>query len=158
MTIIQVAIVGFGTSGWLADNHLLLVLKNNQELSITLIESLDIPIIGVGEGTVPSIRKSLSSFGISESDFIKSCDVTFKQSIKFVNWLDRAKHGNNNFYHHLFNMQSPLGEDLTPYWLTHPREHFADLVSPQHAVCEENKGPKFITTPEYGGAGGSPHN
>lgn len=154
MTIRKVAIVGGGTSGWLAANHLGLVLKNNPELSITLIESLDIPIIGVGEGTVPSIRKSLSSFGISESDFIKSCDVTFKQSIKFVNWLDRAKHGNNNFYHHLFNMPSPLGEDLTPYWLTHPREHFADLVSPQHAVCEENKGPKFITTPEYGGVMG----
>ncbi|WP_259513216.1 tryptophan 7-halogenase [Shewanella baltica] len=91
----------------------------------------------VGEGTVPSIRKTLSSFGISESEFINSCDVTFKQSIKFVNWLDRTKHGNNNFYHHLFDMPSPFGEDLTPYWLINPREHFADLVSSQHAVCEE---------------------
>ncbi|MCS6176958.1 tryptophan halogenase family protein [Shewanella baltica] len=154
MTIKTIAIVGGGTSGWLAANHIGRVLKDNPELSITLIESPAIPIIGVGEGTVPSIRKSLSSFGISESEFINSCDVTFKQSIKFVNWLDRTKHGNNNFYHHLFDMPSLFGEDLTPYWLINPKEHFADLVSSQHAVCEENKAPKFITTPEYSGVTG----
>jgi len=51
---------------------------------VTLIESPDIAPIGVGEGTVPNIRKTLSSFGISETQFIRECDVTFKQSIKFV--------------------------------------------------------------------------
>lgn len=50
MTIKTIAIVGGGTSGWLAANHIGLVLKDNPELSITLIESPAIPIIGVGEG------------------------------------------------------------------------------------------------------------
>ncbi|PIW60994.1 tryptophan halogenase family protein [Shewanella sp. CG12_big_fil_rev_8_21_14_0_65_47_15] len=151
MTIRKIAIIGGGTSGWLAANHLGRVLKDNPELSITLIESPDIPIIGVGEGTVPAIRRSLQSFGISESEFIRSCDVTFKQSIKFVNWLDKSRHGKGNFYHHLFDMPSSLGEDLTPSWLMDKSEHFAEYVSPQHAVCEANKAPKLITTPEYSG-------
>ncbi|MGL5360996.1 MAG: tryptophan 7-halogenase, partial [Shewanella sp.] len=76
MQITKVAIIGGGTSGWLAANHLGRILKERSGLSISLIESPDIPIIGVGEGTVPSIRQSLQSFGISETDFIKSCDVT----------------------------------------------------------------------------------
>lgn len=151
MTIRKIAIIGGGTSGWLAANHLGRVLKDNPELSITLIESPDIPIIGVGEGTVPAIRRSLQSFGISESEFIRSCDVTFKQSIKFVNWLDKSRHGKGNFYHHLFDMPNSLGEDLTPSWLMDKSEHFAEYVSPQHAVCEANKAPKLITTPEYSG-------
>lgn len=151
MTIRKIAIIGGGTSGWLAANHLGRVLKDNPELSITLIESPDIPIIGVGEGTVPAIRRSLQSFGISESEFIRSCDVTFKQSIKFVNWLDKSRHGKGNFYHHLFDMPNSLGEDLTPSWLMDKSEHFAEYVSPQHVVCEANKAPKLITTPEYSG-------
>ena len=80
----KIAIVGGGTAGWLAANHLgHSLLETNTE--ITLIESPTIPTIGVGEGTVPSIRNSLQKFGIRETDFIRECDVTFKQSIKFVN-------------------------------------------------------------------------
>lgn len=151
MTIRKIAIIGGGTSGWLAANHLGRVLQGRSELSITLIESPDIPIIGVGEGTVPSIRKSLQSFGISESEFIRSCDVTFKQSIKFVNWLDKARHGKDNFYHHLFDIINLQGIDTVSAWLAEKQGDFADYVSPQHLVCEAAKAPKLITTPEYAG-------
>lgn len=139
MTIRKIAIIGGGTSGWLAANHLGRVLQGRSELSITLIESPDIPIIGVGEGTVPSIRKSLQSFGISESEFIRSCDVTFKQSIKFVNWLDKARHGKDNFYHHLFDIINLQGIDTVSAWLAEKQGDFADYVSPQHLVCEAPK-------------------
>ncbi|MGL5359816.1 MAG: tryptophan halogenase family protein, partial [Shewanella sp.] len=119
-----------------------------------LIESPDIPIIGVGEGTVPSIRQSLQSFGISETDFIKSCDVTFKQSIKFVNWRDKHTHGEGNFYHHLFDKPNPVNGELLAQLICEPNTHFADMVSLQHALCESHKAPKLITTPEYAGAAG----
>ena len=98
MTIKKIAIVGGGTDGWLAANHLGKALYKRSDIAITLIESPDIAPIGVGEGTVPDIKKTLASFGISETDFIRQCDVTFKQSIKFVNWLDQAKHGKDNFF------------------------------------------------------------
>ncbi|MEM6508781.1 MAG: tryptophan 7-halogenase [Pseudomonadota bacterium] len=85
----KIAIVGGGTAGWLAANHLGHALLQSG-IEITLIESPNIASIGVGEGTVPSMRNSLQKFGISESDFINECDVTFKQSIKFVNWLENT--------------------------------------------------------------------
>ncbi|MCL1144860.1 tryptophan 7-halogenase [Shewanella marinintestina] len=152
MDIQRVAIVGGGTAGWLAANHLGLTAMAHKSLSVTLIESADIPTIGVGEGTVPAIRKSLKRFGISETEFIKRCDVTFKQSIKFVNWLDKSAHGENNFYHHLFDMPSAMGEALTQKWLAKKHVAYAGTVSPQHAVCEAYKAPKSISDAEYAGA------
>ena len=96
------------------------------------------PTIGVGEGTVPSMRNSLQKFGISESDFINECDVTFKQSIKFVNWLDKHKHG-ANFYHHLFDHPHIFGEQLTMLGLLMSNGNdYADFVSKQHVCCENN--------------------
>ncbi|MBW8184432.1 tryptophan halogenase family protein [Shewanella nanhaiensis] len=152
MDIKKVVIVGGGTAGWLAANHLGKTLFNTNDVTVTLIESPDIPTIGVGEGTVPAIRKSLQSFGISETEFITQCDVTFKQSIKFSNWLDSDIHGKNNFFHHLFDMPSPMGDDLTPFWLNREVEDYANIVSPQFRVCEAFKAPKKITTPEYVGS------
>ncbi|MCF7516750.1 tryptophan halogenase family protein [Pseudoalteromonas sp. L21] len=153
MMIKKIAIVGGGTAGWLAANHLGQSLQGSN-IEITLIESPTIPTIGVGEGTVPSMRNSLQKFGISESDFINECDVTFKQSIKFVNWLDKTKHG-SNFYHHLFDHPHIFGEQLTDAWLvSNESSDYASFVSKQHLCCEKNLAPKTITTPEFMGVNG----
>lgn len=149
----KIAIVGGGTAGWLAANHLgHSLLETNTE--ITLIESPTIPTIGVGEGTVPSIRNSLQKFGIRETDFIRECDVTFKQSIKFVNWLDKTKHG-ENYYHHLFDHPHIFGEEMTQQWLAgESQNRYANAVSKQEICCEEKYAPKTISTPEYVGING----
>ncbi|KPH63250.1 MULTISPECIES: tryptophan halogenase family protein [Pseudoalteromonas] len=154
MDIKKVAIIGGGTAGWLAANHLGKALCNKDDISITLIESPDVPPIGVGEGTVPDIKKTLLSFGISETDFIRECDATFKQSIKFVNWMDKKEHGENNFFHHLFDV--PLRNEanlLTSHWLSEKKDVccYAEMLSSQHKICEEGLAPKSITTPEYQG-------
>jgi len=152
MTIKRVVIVGGGTAGWLAANHLGKQLHNNEQVSVTLIESPDIPPIGVGEGTVPNIRKTLASFGISETEFFRRCEATFKQSIKFINWMDKDSSTKENYFHHLFDVPSKYGEDLTAQWFKEGKEkHYADFVSAQHSACEQAKAPKFITTPEYQG-------
>lgn len=153
MLINKIAIIGGGTAGWLAANHLGKALSNLPNTSVTLVESPDIPPIGVGEGTVPDIKKTLESFGLSETDFIRECDVTFKQSIKFVNWMDKSNHGEMNFFHHLFDTPSRQeGEDLALFWLSKKtKKSFADFVSAQHQVCERGQAPKSITTPEYQG-------
>ena len=49
-------------------------------------ESPDIPIIGVGEGTWPSMRTTLQKIGISEKALLTQCDATFKQGTEFVGW------------------------------------------------------------------------
>lgn len=150
MQVERVAIVGGGTSGWIVANHLGRVLKE-RGVSIDLLESPDIPPVGVGEGTVPEMRRTLQSFGISETDFIRRCDVSFKQSIKFVNWMDRGVHGKDNYYHHLFENSYPEGVDLAPEWLAQGEGKFADFVSSQAAVCDAGLAPKTIAHPEYQG-------
>ncbi len=152
MRINNIAIIGGGSAGWLTANYLGAALSTMQGMSITLIESPDVPIVGVGEGTVPAMRETLKHFGIRETDFVRDCDVAFKQSIKFVNWLDQDKHGKDNYYHHLFDYPFPFGDDLTPYWLSEKQSrNYADIVSVQGAVCDAGLAPKKIATPEYEG-------
>ena len=80
-SVSRIVIVGGGTGGWLA--ACLIAARANRSaarpISVTLIESPDIPTIGVGEGTWPTIRHTLERIGIAEPDFLLGCDASFKQ-------------------------------------------------------------------------------
>ena len=151
MQIKRIAIVGAGTAGWLAANHLGSELNAEDDIEITVIESPDVPTIGVGEGTVPYIMKGLERFGISEAELLVSCDATFKQGIKFVNWLDSEKHGKDNYYYHPFDAPYPQGFNATPYWLAHEQHRPFDDVGIQARVCELGLAPKLKSSGEYQG-------
>lgn len=151
MKIKRIAIVGGGTAGWLAANHLGLALHLDPEIEITLIESEDVPIIGVGEGTVPLIRETLEKFGINEVDLIADCDTTFKHGIKFVDWLNPAKHGADNFYYHPFSPAFPGGYDITAFMLANRERLSFSEVGPGVPACEAMRCPKLISSPPYQG-------
>lgn len=152
MKINKIAIIGAGTAGWLAANHLGRELLGDPDIQITVIESPDVPIIGVGEGTVPSIRNSLQDFGISEAEFLEACDVTFKQGIKFVEWLDPKVHGTGHYYYHPFDIPYPFGMDILPLWLSQSsRPAFADSIGVQSHICDALLSPKTTSAPEYQG-------
>lgn len=151
----KVLIVGGGTAGWLAACHLAKKLHrpDGTGVEICLIESADIPTIGVGEGTVPAIRQSLQYLGISETEFIRDCDVTFKQSIKFVDWVKAPGQASPNYYHHVFDYPDLATLDLTPYWLQGLAGEcsYADAVSVQGRVADAGFGPKTMLQPEFQG-------
>jgi tryptophan halogenase len=151
MKIKRIAIVGGGNAGWLSANHLGLELSRDTEIEITLIESKDIPVIGVGEGTVPLIRNSLQSFGISEVDVLLHCDATFKTAIKFSNWMSTEKYGENNFYYHTFDAPYPSGYDVTYYWLGNRDEAYYSKLSAAYYVAEQNRSPKRPDSPPFKG-------
>ncbi len=78
----RVLIVGGGSSGWMAAAYLDAALNSDGQrvADITLIESPDVPRIGVGEATIPSIKHILAVIGIDEVEFLKRVDGTFKQA------------------------------------------------------------------------------
>ena len=86
----RVLIVGGGSSGWMTAAYLDAVLNGHgkEAIDISVIESPDVPRIGVGEATIPSINHILAAIGIDEIEFIKRVDGTYKQAIKYVDWLD----------------------------------------------------------------------
>jgi tryptophan 7-halogenase len=85
----SVVIVGGGTAGWLTAG---IIAARHQagmkagSFSVTLIESPDIRIIGVGEGTWPSMRAILEKIGVSATDLFRNCEAAFKQGGRFAGW------------------------------------------------------------------------
>ncbi len=132
MTVLSILIVGGGAAGWLAANHLAkrFSLPGAMRAEITLIDSNEIPAIGVGEGTVPAIRQSLRYLGISETDLIRYCDATFKQSVKFIDWNSSSE---KNYYHHVFDYPDIKSTDEIYSWLAGVNQvsSFTDWVSVQ---------------------------
>lgn len=151
----SVLIVGGGTAGWLAACHLAkkLLAAAPDGVQVTLLESADIPTIGVGEGTVPAMRQSLQYLGISETEFIQRCDVTFKQSIKFVDWVHGPASAQPDYYHHIFDYPELNRLDLTPYWLQGVlgEQSYADAVSIQSRLADAGFSPKTMLHGEFQG-------
>jgi tryptophan halogenase len=81
----SIAIVGGGTAGWMAASMLARALPGTRT-AITVIESPDIGIIGVGEATIPPITDVLRFLSIDEADFVRRTEATYKLGIKFVDW------------------------------------------------------------------------
>lgn len=148
----KVVVVGGGSSGWIMADRLAKQLGN--AVQVELIESPDVKPVAVGEGTFPTMRKTLKMLGIPEDLFLKECDATFKQTIQFVNWLDAPVNGENQSFHHLFNSPRQCeGGDLSPYWLLNRDVlgPYDQSVSEQSHICNRGYGPKAPNTPEYEG-------
>lgn len=81
----KVVIAGGGTAGWLA--AAVLSHQFRDLLDITLVESEQIGTIGVGESTIPPIRRLHQLLRIDEREFMRATSASFKLSISFEDWL-----------------------------------------------------------------------
>ncbi len=149
----SVVIVGGGTAGWLtagiiAARHQARIRAGS--FSVTLVESPDIKIIGVGEGTWPTMRSTLERMGVSETAFFRECDAAFKQGGQFAGWTTGAK--DDAYYHPLMFPQGFSQVNLVPHWLRDgDGRSFCDFVTPQGRLCDAGLAPKTITNAEYRG-------
>lgn len=95
----KIVILGGGTAGWMAANWLSHHWAG-QGVQISLIESSEIGIVGVGEGSTPVMRNFFRDLGISEQEWMPACNATFKAGISFPNWADFPE--NKSYFHPFF--------------------------------------------------------
>ena len=120
-------------------------------MSVTLVESPDIPTIGVGEGTWPTMRTTLATIGISETEFLKVCDASFKQGSRFDGWVDGSA---DDSYQHPFTGLPPgdVRELLAAWQNDDPARPFAAVMTAQHAICASDFAPRQGAMPAFAGA------
>lgn len=149
----HIVIIGGGTAGWITAGLLAARHPDRSDtgIQITLIESPDVPSVGVGEGTWPTIRKTLASIGIKEADFLKHCDASFKQGSRFDGWITGEV---DEACHHPFELPfSQDGHDLVHAWQSYsPDKPFAQAVCTQASQDLHGLAPRQRNMPEFAGA------
>jgi 2-polyprenyl-6-methoxyphenol hydroxylase-like FAD-dependent oxidoreductase len=92
----SVIILGGGTAGWMTAN-LLHRRWSEYRTQVSLIESKDIGIIGVGEGSTPQLKAFFDEIGVAEVDWMRRCNATYKAGIEFEGWSSRP--GFERYFH-----------------------------------------------------------
>jgi hypothetical protein len=149
----RIVIVGGGTAGWLAACSVAARADRAAEipLTITLIESPDVPTIGVGEGTWPTMRRTLERIGIAEAEFLIACDASFKQGSRFDGW--RTGEADDVYYHPFVAPIDGAPRDVVGAWRdAGDGRPFAETVGPQPRACALDLAPRQRGMPDYAGA------
>ena len=138
----DIKIIGGGSAGWMTAATLIRRCKKGTK--ITLIESPDIPIVGVGESTILGISDWLESINLNDpKKFLKEVDGTIKLSIRFEDFYKK----NYGAFHYPFS--NPLLDENNlgiqawymkkMFYTNTPVSDFADTNYPIMALVNNNK-------------------
>lgn len=136
----KIVIVGGGSAGWMSAAALV---KAYPEKEIVVIESPNIPIVGVGESTLGGINDYCKFLEIDEKDFMSHTDASYKMSIKFTDFYEKDAGG----FHYPFGRPLTQGTiDGMNDWLVkkalYPDTPIADYVNcffPASVLFNQNK-------------------
>ena len=152
----HIVVLGGGSAGWITA-CLLHHRWADRGGKVTVVESPDIGIIGVGEGSTPQLKAMFDHLGIAEAEWMAACDATYKLGIRFSGWSERA--GFESYFH---PFPGPVDLHTEPAFThnvmlarrggdvpAHPDEWFLASV-----LAEAGKGPQaaevFPFAPSYG--------
>jgi tryptophan halogenase len=139
MKVNNIIIVGGGSSGWMVAATLIKFFPNKK---ITLIESPNIPTVGVGESTLGSIREWTASLNIEDKDFIPYTDASYKLSIKFTDFYKKGEAFHYPFGKPNFDNNIVKANDWWIKKCVKPKtlnSDYADCIFPQMALVNQNK-------------------
>lgn len=118
----NIVILGGGTAGWLTA---LFANSVFPEKNITLIQSNEVGIIGVGEATTPHLPEFLRRLNILPIDVVKNTSGSIKNGISFVNWS-----GDNKKYFHSF------GENISEFSIPNVFDKQCEIQYKQHLISK----------------------
>ncbi len=158
----SITIVGGGTAGWLTAaflNRFCASQDPKHPLEITLIESPGIPIVGVGEASLPGMVRLLHQLGVSETAFFKATDATFKVAAHFINWNHDDKGRPTEFLNILNGPGAIDGRQLADYFITFDPAcaapdaglAYVRTFSPVADIVQRNLAPRRPGEPEFSG-------
>jgi flavin-dependent dehydrogenase len=136
----KIVIVGGGSAGWMTAATLI---KAFPDKDIFVIESKDVPTVGVGESTIGGIRNWTRFIGLEEKDFFLATDASLKLSIKFTDFYRK----DGGAFHYPFG-QAMAEPNSNPFFYWHlkkflypetPTEDFVQCLFPAAALFENNK-------------------
>jgi len=136
----SIVVVGGGSAGWMTAATLI---KFFPEKTISLIESADVPTVGVGESTLGQINEWLHILDIKEDDFMKYTDAGLKMSIKFTDWAGKGSGGFHYPFGDSWNVGTVFGVNdwfikKAKYPGT-PNTDFAECFFPAMQLVNQNK-------------------
>ncbi|MCW3849404.1 tryptophan 7-halogenase [Sphingomonas sp. LB-2] len=158
----DIVIVGGGTTGWLTAAHLNHRLQwglgHGGGVRITLIESPEIPIIGVGEATIPPIRNTLAMLDIDENEFIARTQATFKLGVRFEDWDRDARGAPRSYFHSFTGGLQIAGRNPAASFLAYgappefePGTNLSNVIGHAVAAAGAHKSPRRPSDRPYSG-------
>lgn len=126
----SIIVVGGGVIGWFTAA---LLQKRHPKIKMKLIESPDVPILGVGESTVPQLGELLSWLDVDENTWMKAVHGIHKLGNHFVGW----------------NTERPMTH-VSDHWNASPNEyHFYSFSFSYNTNSLRNNFYKHRTNDDY---------
>jgi len=143
MKIKSILIVGGGTSGWMAAASL-----SHNGFDVSLVESKSVPTVGVGESTILGFNRFLQSIGLKDQDWMRKCNATYKNSIRFTDFYKKGTSFDYPFDQHLTE------EGITEWALMSakydlPPESFCEYFSDNYFLAKHNRNTKGDSNFEF---------
>jgi tryptophan halogenase len=134
----KIVVVGGGSAGWMTAATLA---KSFPDKDITVIESPNIPTVGVGESTLGQINRWFNLLEVTDDEWMSACDASYKLSIKFTDFYKK----DDGFFHYPFGgpysegTESPI-EDwhvVRHFYPELPKSSMIDMLFPAGALISE---------------------
>jgi len=151
----KMIVVGGGTSGWMTAIYLNKLFNHaRQNLNITVIESPDIGVVGVGEATVHNVRFFMAAMGLDEQEVMRETNATFKTGILFRNWMKPDDGKIHEYFHPFEQQQTGRVLDISTNWFVSGRAgkgRYDEAVCLSTELMMKGHAPKGVNSPPYSG-------